>query len=59
MLADHKSLTHAFTTKIIIDGRTKHDKISIRGKDFDQTIIWDAEPLVDEVVVVGENKTSS
>ena len=55
-LANHESLTHAFTTKVLIDGRTKHDVVTIRGKNFDQTIIWDTEPLIDEMVVVGKNK---
>jgi len=40
-LEEHKSLTHAFTTKVKISHKTVRDTVTISGNDEDQTIIWD------------------
>jgi len=49
-LEDHTSMTHAFTTKIVVENKTEHDTLTVKGKTYDQTIVLEKEPLVEPLV---------
>jgi hypothetical protein len=39
-LSEHKSLTHAFTTRVDVLNRGENDTVRVKGVDDDQFIVW-------------------